>query len=101
MSLSYRERSERSLSRRKFLTASNQALLGAAVPVGSTVSTKHAEPIIDIHQHVGYSGRPDDMLLAHQLEMGITTTVLLPAGRAVQMASTHDGKSNGLAAQAL
>jgi predicted TIM-barrel fold metal-dependent hydrolase len=58
------------------------------------------EPIIDIHQHVGYSGRPDEVLLAHQRALGITTTILLPAGRPVKTASTHDGKSNGLAAEA-
>ena len=50
---------------------------------------------------MGYSGRPDDVLLAHQRAMGITTTILLPAGRPVNRPSTHDGKSNGLAAQAL
>lgn len=59
------------------------------------------EPIIDIHQHVGYSGRPDEVLLAHQRAMGITTTILLPAGRATTRPSTHDGRSNGLQAQAL
>ena len=60
-----------------------------------------AEPIIDIHQHLGYSGRPDSVLLAHQQAMGITTTILLPAGRSVNTASTHDGVSNGLQAQCL
>ena len=43
------------------------------------------EPIIDIHQHVGYSGRPDHVLLAHQRAMGVTTTILLPAGRAASI----------------
>jgi predicted TIM-barrel fold metal-dependent hydrolase len=62
-----------------------------------------AEPdaIIDIHQHLGYSGRPNDVLLTHQRAMGVTTTVLLPAGRAVNRASTHAGVANGLQAQAL
>ena len=32
--------------------------------------------------------------------MGATTTLLLPAGAPVRMPSTHNGKSNGLAAQA-
>jgi len=102
MSLTCRPPSERNFSRREFLTTSSVALLGAAVSGCSTSGTdKRAEPIIDIHQHVGYSGRADDVLLAHQRALGITTTVLLPAGRRVQMASTHDGKSNGLAAAAL
>jgi predicted TIM-barrel fold metal-dependent hydrolase len=38
------------------------------------------EPIIDIHQHTNYSGRPDEALIAHQQTMGISRTVLLPAG---------------------
>jgi predicted TIM-barrel fold metal-dependent hydrolase len=59
------------------------------------------DPIIDIHQHVGYSGRPDDVLLAHQRAMGVTTTILLPAGRPATRASTHDGKANGLQAEAM
>src|SRR5262245_3911124 len=59
------------------------------------------EPIIDIHQHLGYSGRPDDVLLAHQRAIGATTTILLPAGRAATRASTHGGVANGLQAEAL
>lgn len=59
------------------------------------------DPIIDIHQHVGYSGRPDDVLLAHQRAMGVTTTILLPAGRPATRASTHKGKANGLQAEAM
>ena len=58
------------------------------------------EPIIDIHQHLNYSGRTDEQLLSHQRAMGITTTILLPAGRPVISASTHGGKSNGLQAEA-
>lgn len=58
------------------------------------------EPIIDIHQHVGYSGRTDAALLAHQRKMGVTTTILLPSGRPEKRASTHDGVANGLQAQA-
>ena len=103
MHLTDRPRLQPDLARREFLMTSGLALLGAAVSGCSTVSGtgKRPEPIIDIHQHVGYSGRTDDVLLAHQRALGITTTVLLPAGRRVQRASTHDGKSNGLAAAAL
>ena len=79
-------------TRREFLRTSAAVLLaGAAQP----------DPIIDIHQHVGYTGRSDDVLLAHQRAIGATTTILLPAGRPVQRASTHDGVANGLEAQAL
>src|SRR5258706_13412243 len=57
------------------------------------------EPIIDIHQHTNYSGRTDNELLWHQRHMGISQTILLPAGAEVIRPSTHMGKSNGLAAQ--
>lgn len=39
-----------------------------------------SETIIDIHQHTNYSGRADDVLVAHQRKLGISKTVLLPAG---------------------
>jgi predicted TIM-barrel fold metal-dependent hydrolase len=38
-------------------------------------------------------------MIAHQRAMGITTTILLPAGKPVNVPSTHEGKSNGLAAK--
>lgn len=72
-----------------------------AFPGVAPAVSAQGEPIIDIHQHVGYSGRPDDVLLAHQRRMGVTMTILLPAGRSVQRPSTHDGVANGLQAQAL
>lgn len=84
------------MHRRDFLTLSALAALDfAAQPPAAT-----SEPIIDIHQHVGYTGRPDDVLFAHQRAIGATTTILLPSGRPVQSASTHDGVANGLEAQA-
>jgi len=89
-----------SMSRREFLAVSGLALAGAALHGCATAdSVPHDEPIIDIHQHVNYSGRPDDVLIAHQRAMGITTTILLPAGRPLNTASTHNGNSNGLAAK--
>lgn len=88
-------------SRREFLTSSSLSLLGIAVQGYAPQTGTSSEPIIDIHQHVGYSGRPDDVLLAHQRAIGATTTILLPAGRPVNTASTHLGASNGLDAQAL
>jgi predicted TIM-barrel fold metal-dependent hydrolase len=59
---------ENSLSRRSFL-----ALACVSLAEG-------AEPIIDIHQHTSYGGRADEQLIAHQRTMGITNSVLLPAG---------------------
>jgi len=58
-----------------------------------------AEPVIDIHQHTSYLARTDEDLVAHQRAMGVTQTILLPAGTPVNRASTHNGKSNGLAAR--
>lgn len=57
-----------SLSRRGFLTLACASL------------AEGAEPVIDIHQHTPYSGRADEQLIAHQRIMGITKSVLLPAG---------------------
>ncbi len=57
-----------------------------------------AEPIIDIHQHTNYLGRTDDELLAHQYNMGVTTTILLPAGHPVEYGATYYGGGNGLQA---
>ncbi len=57
------------------------------------------EEIIDIHQHVNYHGRQNADMIAHQRAMGITKTVLLPSGTELTRLSTHQGKSNGLAAR--
>jgi predicted TIM-barrel fold metal-dependent hydrolase len=86
------------VNRRQFLTTSTGVLLGAAAHRDAQTG---AEPIIDIHQHLCYSGRPDDVLLAHQTAMGVTTTILLPSGRPVTRKSTHNGVANGLQAEAL
>jgi predicted TIM-barrel fold metal-dependent hydrolase len=89
-----------SLSRRQFLSSSAILAISAAAPGCKTRETSnHVEPIIDIHQHVNYQGRTDEALLAHQRTMGVTTTILLPAGRPVNSAATHEGVSNGLQAK--
>jgi predicted TIM-barrel fold metal-dependent hydrolase len=56
-----------------------------------------AEPIIDIHQHTNYSGRTDEELLAHQREMGISRTVLLPAGSSGGLAAGCGGNDTVVA----
>ncbi|MBL9142629.1 MAG: amidohydrolase family protein [Verrucomicrobiaceae bacterium] len=81
-------------SRRQFIA---QSLAFAGSTAFAQDST--AEPIIDIHQHTDYHGRSNDHMIAHQRAMGITTTVLLPAGTYIDKPSTHNGKSNGLAAK--
>src|SRR5689334_7449840 len=95
-----------SLSRRKFLITS---ALAAAGTTFLNAAPAKAEPIIDIHQHTNYGGqrdpktwqqikpaRSDDQMIAHQRNMGITTTILLPSGKPVYRDSTHFGRSNGL-----
>jgi predicted TIM-barrel fold metal-dependent hydrolase len=66
-------------SRREFLASSSLLLLAAAAHAGQPAADK-PEPIIDIHQHTNYSFRTDEQLLAHQRAMGVTQTILLPAG---------------------
>jgi len=66
------------LSRRKFLACSGSVLATSALL--QSAESAPLEPIIDIHQHTTYSGRTNDQLIAHQKAMGVTTTILLPAG---------------------
>ena len=56
-----------------------------------------AEPIIDIHQHTHYSGRSDEDLIRHQREMGVATTVLLPAGSKYGLAADAGGNDTVVA----
>jgi predicted TIM-barrel fold metal-dependent hydrolase len=98
--------SPRSFSRREFLVSSAAALATASAAFAA--STPAAGPIIDIHQHTNYGGRRDaaykqimaarshDALVAHQRGMGVTKTILLPAGRPVVRESTLNGRANGL-----
>jgi predicted TIM-barrel fold metal-dependent hydrolase len=93
------------LTRRDFLVRSAAALATSRLAFGAAAA---AEPIIDIHQHTNYGGRrnaifeqiaparSDAELVAHQRAMGVTQTILLPAGRPVLRSSTHAGASNGL-----
>ena len=66
------------LSRRQFLTTTIGATLVASRGMGGE---KSREPIIDIHQHTDYAGRSNEELITHQRKMGVTHTILLPAGR--------------------
>ena len=72
-------RSNHAISRRTFLAAAGAALAHSA------------EPVIDIHQHTPYSGRTDEELVQHQHTMGITKTVMLPAGREGGLAAGAGG----------
>jgi predicted TIM-barrel fold metal-dependent hydrolase len=64
-------------SRREFIGAISTLAAGNVFGAEGEAS----EPVIDIHQHTNYSGRTDEQLIAHQRRMGVTTTVLLPAGK--------------------
>ncbi len=83
------------LSRRGFLVSSLSA--GAAV-LSSVTSAEDGvvEPIIDIHQHTNYRDRSIIQLVDHQRAMGVTQTILLPAGTPIKLPSTGDGIHNGL-----
>ncbi len=97
-----------SLSRRDFLTGTAAALAATQFSSSLAFAAAPAEPIIDIHQHTNYGGprdakfnptgpaRSHETLLAHQRAMGVTKTILLPAGRPLLRTSTLDGKANGL-----
>lgn len=73
------------MSRRAFLGAG--AVLGAA----TRVRAAYEGPILDIHQHTPYTGRSAAELVRHQKVMGISKTVLLPAGRAYALAAGAGG----------
>lgn len=87
-------------SRRQFLATTSVLAVGSTLPIElkSFDTEKKKEPIIDIHQHIHYMARTDKNLIAHQEAMGVTTTILLPAGRPVNSESTHQGLANGLQA---
>lgn len=101
-------------SRREFIVKNSIAGIGVALSMGIIPSVlantvdfnltgdlrNAAEPIIDIHQHTDYSGRSNDLLIPHQRAMGVTKTILLPAGRPLSYGSTYYGYSNGLQAKA-
>ncbi len=82
------------MKRRQFTKAAGLGLLAPAL-----VRADDTEEVIDIHQHVNFSGRSNEDFFAHQEKMGVSHTVLLPSASAYSRKSTHDGKSNGLAAR--
>ena len=98
------------LSRRNFLVSAATAVLATRLATRAPAADAAAEPIIDIHQHTNYGGkreasaiwkqitaaRTDTELIAHQRALGATKTILLPSGRPVFRASTHEGRGNGL-----
>lgn len=72
------------INRREFLGGMAGAAATAAV-------SAQAMPILDIHQHTDYSGRSDEAMLKHQDVMGITKTILLPAGKRYGLEASASG----------
>ena len=87
-------------TRRQWLAGTSSALFANWFPRSAHAADTKFE-IIDIHQHTNYHGRDDAGLIAHQKNMGVTKTILLPAGSDALRPSTHNGKSFGLAARVL
>src|SRR5690348_14552178 len=74
------------VSRRGFLAA-----------MAAPLVAQPAEPVIDIHQHTNYTGRSDEELIRHQREMGVSKTVLLPAGSKYGLAAGAGGNDTVVA----
>jgi predicted TIM-barrel fold metal-dependent hydrolase len=74
------------ISRRDFLAA-----------MAAPFAAQSPEPIIDIHQHTNYTGRTDEELIRHQREMGVSKTVLLPAGSKYGLAAGAGGNDTVVA----
>lgn len=89
------------MKRRNFLTTSAIAASYLAASMQSLAADEATEEVIDIHQHINFRVRPDDVLLRHQEAMGVDKTILLPAGSPFNRESTLDGKGNGLQADVL
>ena len=89
---------------KKSSLASIGSILGISIPsllitsCSSKSSFVELESIIDIHQHLPYGSRTNEQMLEHQRSLGITKSILLPAGNPVSTKATHYGESNGLAA---
>jgi hypothetical protein len=59
-------------SRREFL----RAISALALP--RLCVAANGESILDLHQHTPYNNRPRELVLAHQEQHRVKTTVLLP-----------------------
>jgi uncharacterized protein len=78
------------INRRQFLSATAAATAGLAFPSDES-------ELWDIHQHTHYSKRDDAALVAHQRTMGVTKTILLPAGSKLGLDADCYGNDSVLA----
>jgi predicted TIM-barrel fold metal-dependent hydrolase len=76
------------MKRRVFILSTTAAALAPA---------QERIPIIDIHQQTHYSKRTDEALVAHQRKMGISKTILLPAGSKYGLAAEAFGNDSVVA----
>ncbi|CAN5210827.1 hypothetical protein BH24GEM2_BH24GEM2_13880 [soil metagenome] len=61
-------------------TLTRRGFLASATTAVAAIAQTSTPEVIDLHQHTNYSGRSDEALVAHQRKMGISKTILLPAG---------------------
>ncbi len=97
----------REIRRRDLLTAvvgtATLAACGAENPETIQTVAEETAPeadkaaVIDFHQHTHYSGRTDEELVAHQRKMGVSQTVLLPAGSRYGLAADAFGNDSAVA----
>lgn len=78
------------VDRREFLAAAG-TLIGLAGCTGAG-----GKGIVDFHQHTHYLGRSDADLVAHQQKLGVSTTVLLPAGSRYGLAAEVLGNDSAV-----
>lgn len=85
----------RGYTRRRFLQQASLAVGTLSLPHWAAAAGSTKEPIIDVHQHVQYSGRADEVLVEHQRTLGATLSVLMPSG---DRGAEHPGGSGEHAA---
>lgn len=68
------------ITRRAFLAPAAVAAAGSCNRRDGPASHEVVPDVIDFHQHTDYKNRSDADLVAHQRNMGVDLTVLLPAG---------------------
>ncbi|MGH7945371.1 MAG: amidohydrolase family protein [Opitutaceae bacterium] len=78
-------------TRRDFIATSVLALGAASLRAQPTRVDPPEYPVIDIHQHTSFRAREDKDLLDHQQRLGVTKTILLPAGRMNGLAAGVSG----------
>src|SRR5688500_8547275 len=68
-------------SRRYFIGAMMATLITARLRAQPKRVDPPSYPVIDTHQHTSFQARDDADLLDHQQRLGVSKTILLPAGR--------------------